>query len=619
MHVRFSCKSYHIGYQFPYFCIRYTFYSLMKTQSFFRLFTLCLVITVGACTDPLDDKQTVDPAPITPDLTEKVSASVSGFIIDEQGVPVVFASVTAGSGQAVTDEYGYFSVADVSLSKFAGLVTVTKTGYFNGYKTFTPQEDQETFTRIKLLAKPEAVTVNAVAGGTVTTTDGGTITLPANSIVTASTNTAYTGEVSVRARVINNTGEDDKPGDARGTDDEGHAKALKSFSTIAVELTGNAGEPLQIMDGKSATLTLPIAAELQADAPNTISLWSFNTTTGLWQQEGVAEKSGDSYTATVSHFSFWDGAVGLPLVNFSAQIVNAANQPLANVAVVVTIAGMPKNAGYGRFGYTDANGFVSGSVFANMDFVLDIMTPCALSAYSHEFSTAASDTDLGTLTGNLGQSVVSLTGSVKNCEDEAIASGYVQTYDGGFYNRIPIVNGVFSFNGLACTNTEVSIVAVDLSTYKQNSPQQVTLVSGANDLGTLIACETSTMGHITYTFDGTTVTIQEPADTIAAYMLTDNNTTQVATLSGDPNQAQKMSFQFTGGTTLGSNHTLSQDVFSTMFPSGRGYWPVAITVTITGYDALGGFVSGEFSSNMLDFEDNSLHTVSCSFRIRRYL
>jgi hypothetical protein len=304
-------------------------------------------------------------------------------------------------------------------------------------------------------------------------------------------------------------------------------------------------------------------------------------------------------------------------VNLSARVLDTGGQPLAHVAVSVTPVGVPKNAGYGRFSYTDADGYVNGPVFANKDMVLDILTPCALSAYEHAFSTTNVDIDLGTLTGNLGQNVVALSGTVENCNGEPVASGYVQTYDNGFYNRIAVVNGAFSFTGLACTNTEISFVAVDLATNAQNDPQSVTLVPGANALGALTSCGTSALGNITYTIDGTTVVIQEPADTIAAYLATPEAIwTQVIVLSGEPNTNQQMSFQFNGGPETGTSHTVTE-VFTNAFPSGRGYWPVPLTVTIEEYGAKGGFVRGSFSGNMLDFEDNSLHTFSCSFKVRR--
>ncbi|HTF17814.1 MAG TPA: hypothetical protein VK658_07065 [Chryseolinea sp.] len=595
---------------------------MMTRSKYFLLLSFVFIFLSYACTDMLEEDKTpptIDPEPITPDLTAKIFTSVSGFATNEAGEPVSYAAVIVGDKQSTTDEYGYFKLSDVSVPEFAGQVKITKLGYFESYKTFCPQENKEAFVRLQVWPRTTTGDVEAATGGATSTEDGAQVTLPANGVVMAST-TPYTGVIHVNSRLIHPSTDNvlyENPGDARGINADGHAQALEIFSTVAVELTGSDGQALQLGEGKTATIRLPIPTNLLADAPQTIDLWSFDTTTGLWKQEGSATKTGNNYEGTVPHFSFWAGAIGVPLVNFSARIVNTEGEPLAHVPVSVTIAGMPRNAGHGRFGYTDANGYVNGTVFANKDLVLDILTPCALSAYEHEFSTTSADIDLGTLTGNLGQNVVTLSGTAQNCEGEPVANGYVQTYDNGFYNRIAIVNGTFSFTGLVCTNTEVNLVAVDYITYQQNEPQSVIIHPGVNALGTLTTCGTSTLGQIAYTIDGTTVTIQEPADTIAAYLATPQSIwTQVVTLSGDPNTNQQMAFQFNGGTQTGTDHTVSE-VFSNAFPSGRGYWPVPITVTIAEYGEKGGFIRGSFSGNLLDFEDNSLHSFSCSFKVRR--
>ncbi len=591
----------------------------MKLKRFFPLFFLATLLLLNACDDtPIENAGPDEPDPITADLTIKVVASVGGYVMDEDGEPVVAATVSAGDKETVTDQYGYFHIDNSSLPQMAGHVKVTKNGFFEGHKTFLPEKGKDTFMRLQLMERKEIGAVSATAGGTATL-DGGRITLPADGVVIAGSNASYTGQVHINARLITTTSEENDlslilPGDARGTNKDGYLRALKTFSTVAVELTGDGGQLLQLKEGKPASISLPIPSALVADAPATVSLWSLDTATGLWKEEGTATKSGDTYMGTVTHFSFWEGAEGLALVNFSAHIVDEANQPLVNVPVSINIAGLPKNAGHGRFGYTDANGNINGAVFANANLVLDVLTTCAISAYSHDFTTTTSDIDLGTLTGNLGQNTVTLTGTVTDCNNQPVTDGYVQTYDNGFYNRIAITNGSFSFTGLSCTNASVNIVAVDNNSSLQNAPKTVTLQAGLNNLGALSSCGQLTYGKITYTYDGVTTVMEEPAESFAAYFT--GTSTQVLTLSGDPNLGQKMSFQFTGAAETGTVHKVT-DVWCTSFPSGRGYWPVPITVTVTGFDPIGGFVTGSFSSTMLDFTDNSLHTLSVTFKVKR--
>lgn len=577
------------------------------------------MLFVTACRKNYAEEQYIPtPDPIVPHLEIKITSSVAGFVNDENNKPVAGATVQAGNKQTTTDEYGYFKISDAVIPKLAGFVKVSKTGLFDAFRTFTGTAGKESFVRLKMLAKTTAGTISAATGGSVTT-GGATVQLPANGVVVAANGTAYTGQVQVNACPIDMAATSDfqlsTPGDSRAIDTDGHLKLLQSYTAIAVELTGSGGEKLQIATGSKATLTLPIPAALQGSAPQSIALWYFDETNGFWKQEGTAQKTGNNYTGMVSHFSFWDGATGIPLVNFTARVLNNVLQPLANVPVVINIAGQPTNAGYGKFGYTDANGFVTGAIPANMSLVLDVMTTCAISAYAHTFTTGSSNIDLGVLTGNLGQSMVTITGTVTNCSGQPVTDGYVQTYDHGFYNRITVTNGSFSFTGLACSNTTANYVVVDNSTHQQSNPQSITFVPGINNLGALSACGTSSVGFINYTLNAVPYAITEPVATLAGYNLSPNPWTAIVHLNSSP--GPDMNFQFDGGTALGTGHKVT-DVWSPGFPSGRGYAPVPLTVTITEYGDVGGFISGSFSGLMLDFVSNAVFNVTYDFRIKRF-
>jgi hypothetical protein len=584
------------------------------------LYLTFFMLVLHSCKKNFADEQ-YKPAdnPDTPDLAVMITTSVAGFIVDENDKPVYNAVVSAGSQSVSTDEFGYFAIKNASLSKTAGFIKVSKAGYFFGYKTFIGKEGAETFVRLKLITKANTGDADAAAGGTVTTANGATVTLPAGGVVVAAGGATYTGPVHVAIRNIDpsniNTAPMQLPGDGRGIDNTGHLKQLHSFGTLAVELTGASGELLQIATGKQATIKIPIPASIASSAPASISLWSFNEVNGLWKEESTATRSGNFYTGNVSHFSFWEGATGQQMVNFSVQVTDAALHPLANVAVVITGQGQPYNAGYGSFGFTDASGFVQGPVYANSSMVLEVMTPCNIPVYTHNFTTTGSNYDMGTITGNLGQNTATLTGTVKNCSNAPVTDGYIQTYDNGFYNRINITNGTFNFTGIFCTNGPTNVVAVDNTTHQQNVPQVINLVAGVNNLGTITACGTSTLSTITYTIDGVAQTFSDPLNPFRGYFT--SNITQVVEVSSSQNTNPHISFQFDGGTAIGNAHGVSE-IFSVSFPGGRGVATPALPVGITEYGDVGGFISGSFSGTVLDFTPTPApHTISCSFRIRR--
>lgn len=584
------------------------------------LMSFAVVLLMTACKKNQSNEDYDDiEEPNIPVFTEKVNCSISGFIINELNEPVAGATVTAGTAVTNTDAYGYFNIQAANVTKNIGMVKVVMPGFFTGFKTFIAKANEHSFLRLMLLNKTATGIIPASAGGSITTTDGATVVLPANGVVDAVSGAAYTGQVHVSARVLPVTATSDMllsiPGDARGLNTNGHLKSLNTHAAVAVDLNGDAGQKLQLAANHKANIALPIATALQAKAPATVALWSFDEEKGVWKEEGTLTKSGTNYTGQVSHFSYWSGATGLSLVNFKAQVLNTALQPLANVAVVLTIAGQPSNAGYGKFAFTDANGFVTGGIPANTSFVLNVGTTCSNASYNYSFSTTGSDIDLGAITGNLGQSVVTLTGTVTNCAGQPVTDGYVQTYDHGFYNRIPVSNGSFSFTGLACNNLPVNYIAVDNSTHQQNAPQSVSLVPGTNNLGALSACGINTLGSVTYTIDGVTRTISEPAATLAGYYLTTNGNTAIVQLSGGSGSPD-LTFQFDGGMALGSAHKV-YDIWSVGYTSGRGYSAPGLNVTITEFGDIGGFISGNFSGPVVDFTTNTPHTVSYSFRIKR--
>lgn len=584
------------------------------------LAVLTILIALHSCKKDQAHEQYIDyVSRIKPDLTIKVSATVTGYVMNENDEPVPNAKIIAGDKETLTDEFGYFSIANTSLPAAAGFVKVQKTGYFDAYKTFFPQAGRESFVRLKLLPKNNTGTVNAASGGTVTAATGARITLPANAVVLATGGSPYTGTVNIAVQFIDASNLASQqytlPGDARGVDATDHLALLKSFGTLAVELTGSSGQLLQIATGSQATITIPIPASLSSAAPASIPLWSFDETTGLWKQESIAQKSGAAYTGQVGHFSFWDGAIGIPLANLTTQIVDASLQPLAHAAVGIRYAGQPFNAGFGTFGFTDANGYVNASVPANASLTLNVLTPCETEAYSHNFSTTSSDIDLGTITGNLGQNLVTITGTAVDCSNQPVTNGYVQCFDNGFFTRIPIINGAFSFTGVKCTNTTTHIVAIDDNAHQQSATQSVTLTTGVNNLGTITACGTSTLGIITYTLDGVPKVLIEPTDTLTSYFLPQASSTTVLRLS-TMSSAPQFNFQFNGGNAIGTGHEVAE-IWSSDFPGGRLTATTPLTVTITEFGNPGSFIAGSFSGLTEEFTTGIQHTISCNFRIRR--
>ena len=107
-----------------------------------------------------------------PDLSTKVSSSVSGFVTDENDAAVMGATVQFGTANITTDKYGHFEVKNMQVVKEAAVVTVIKPGYFKGIKTYMAKEGKAAFFRIKLMPKPIIGTINAATGGIIALPNG---------------------------------------------------------------------------------------------------------------------------------------------------------------------------------------------------------------------------------------------------------------------------------------------------------------------------------------------------------------------------------------------------------------------------------------------------------------
>lgn len=553
------------------------------------------------------------------DLTTTVRSSVSGFVTDENDLPVNRATIMVGAATITTDKYGYFEAASVTVVKNAASVTITKPGYFKGFKTFIAEEGRSAFFRIKLIPKTIAGTINASSGGVVTLPNGLSISIPANAIVNASSNAAYTGTVNVAAYWINPTSNDlsnTMPGDLRGVNTAGNLQLLTTYGMAAVELTGSSSELLQITTGKKAILNFPIPSFLSSSAPASIPLWYFDETIGLWKQEGTATKSGNNYTGGVSHFSFWNCDVPNNYVQFSCTLKSANGQPIPYASVKISVVSNPASSGYG---HTDQSGYASGAVPANAQLLLEIFAnnTCNTPSYTQNFTTTNVNVSLGTITLNNPALTVSINGTVTSCNNNPVTNGYINILIGNKYFRHPLSStGTFNFTTLLCSSPEnISLIAEDATSLQQSTTINQTIIAGTNNAGNLQACGISAQQFFYYTIDGTNYLFTFPADSVGIF---GNSNSPEASVFGFRPGSNGASLQFfTSSIRVNSTQGFIAFRAPELPPSSQSVAnPIGVNITELG--PVGQFMSGNFSGILIEHSPNITHNVSCSFRVRRY-
>jgi PKD repeat protein len=414
--------------------------------SYLKLYPLIIILV--AIIIPYSCKKTnVDNNIIPPTPPVEVTASVAGRVVDLDNAPVSGASVAAGSSTAITDDNGQFTLKDIQLNKDAGFVKVTKAGHFTGSRTFLVNGNTTNNVKIKMIPKTVSGTIGSSSGGNVDVTGGAKINFTAGSFVNSDNNTGYSGDVSVAGYYLNPADSsliESKPGDLRGISIANKAGILKSFGMLSVEMNDAGGQKLKLAAGKTAAITVPIPSTLQADAPTTVPLWYFDETKGIWKEEGTATKQGNSYTGTVTHFSFWSTGQLAESVKLTATFKDTATgNVLVNKMVWIS---SPLNGT--ASGYTDNAGTVSGFIPANDALTMQVSDDyCGILIYKMHIGPFSKDVDLGIITvKDYGNPVhIVMSGTAVGCDNLPIERGFAVITSSYNYNQFQstISNGAF--------------------------------------------------------------------------------------------------------------------------------------------------------------------------------
>lgn len=589
----------------------------MKHTSFRLLFS-CLFLAGMALFFSSCRRNTVaiDSPPF--DNSATTLASMYGQVVDESGQPVMDVSVKTGGHTFMTDKDGIFYFNKISTPKSATLITANKSGYFTGYRTLSVKSNDQQYTRIMLIEMKNPVTFNSVTGATVNVPNGGSITFPANALVYKSNGTPFTGTATLYARWLDPTSDrlgQWVPGALRGVDALNQERLLQTFGMMAAELFDNSGQALQLATDKSATLRFPLPSSITQYAPTKIPLWYFDSSLGLWKEEGFASREGSQYVGDVRHFSFWNCDVPGNFVTLDLDLEDTSGAPLANVTVKIT---NPATGGY-AYGFTNSAGHVSGAVPNNATLTLEvIMLPCNTVVHTQTVTTLSSPVSLGIITVTPPPSSwATISGTVLDCSGSPVSNGFVSITTPGLSFIVPTnTTGGFTAGMVICSfPTTASVSAYDM-TAGVHGNTTTNLVVGTNNLGALTACGvvnqfinwTSTVGGVPTSFS-----IVEPTGNFGASFNATGPSTFVEAYDSisTPNVFAYVSFDGLDAVT-GSHNVLNfYDHLST-----NGVPVGTIPVTLLNYQPVGGFIEGNFTG---DFSGGMipLRTVSCSFRVKR--
>ncbi|MDR2586547.1 MAG: hypothetical protein LBC84_10105 [Prevotellaceae bacterium] len=355
-----------------------------------KLFLLAAMMTIAAtaCVEKIPDDNPDEPE--IPEIPQKptepqgsmVSIILDGMVTDLDGNPISGVKVTTGTENVTTSSDGDFSLSKAEVVDNRVVVRFEKNDYFSLVRSCDKPE-KEMFLEVVLCPKGNSnntisTTFASLEGKTLELPSGLKIVLQPASIVRAD-GSPFSGTVYVEMRYLAPNMPDAslmRPGgDELGIASDGEEVLLSSFGMIGVELTDNAGNPLQLKENFPADVTFPVP-EIIKERPASVPLWTFDKKRGIWIEEGTATLQGDVYKGKVKHFSDEDLApIGGPTRLVSGVVVDYDLEPvkLATVRILwaeiddddLAPVGRPNYTGKEITTYTNSNGEYGAKVPKN--------------------------------------------------------------------------------------------------------------------------------------------------------------------------------------------------------------------------------------------------------------
>ena len=241
--------------------------------------------------------------------------------------PVGLSGVTVKvAGQSLsTDDTGRV-LFQISQPVQAPVAIISKPGYLTQSVTVPAGNTQERAVVVLLKKESPAVSIadieqpqTVVSGEQNLDTLAAKVVIPEQAFVDTA-GQPVTGAATARVTPWNITNATDMvafPGQRRADGGSAGVVKLISFGMLSIEFEQN-GQKLQLAPGKTAEISMDLPINQDIDGRtivvgDTIPLWHFNESRGLWEQEGsgLVVASDTSYTglavkATVSHFSSWN-------------------------------------------------------------------------------------------------------------------------------------------------------------------------------------------------------------------------------------------------------------------------------------------------------------------------
>jgi len=300
---------------------------------------LALSSVLGACnSDSSKDESVVGASPVE----ETTKSSVTGYLKDyytntalvQKSVQLSINGVVVDS--TMSDENGAFELQFLDTLIFDNaIISSDAVGYTEVSKRIT---NNETSAENNLYLPPihaEAV-FSASENSELQVNGEKLVSIEANSFVDAN-GEFVTGQITSELFIIDPTNDIDlMPGEmitASATDPSAEVP-IESFGAITATFTTEAGETVQLAEGKTAEIRIPVSGE---NPPATIPLYYYDNIDGIWVEEGTAALTNiegtNYYVGNVSHFTTWNADIVYETVLIGGCVVDTEGVAISSARI----------------------------------------------------------------------------------------------------------------------------------------------------------------------------------------------------------------------------------------------------------------------------------------------
>ena len=520
---------------------------------------------------------------------------------------------------------GGFLTDNINSDRYATRVTLNDPTGVEKRKTITLTPAAINYVRLKPLKMESLGKFRNAQGGTFNYAGTGNIVFPANSIYQPGTPGFYGPDIEGNVSIGYLTPLSPDFGVSipcySFADDNNKRVFLASVGVVAI----SAGyispvwetTTVDMYTNYAATLKVPIPANLSSAAPDSIPFWRLDQ--GRWIRTGMAQKTGNTYTAIIKKLGTYNFAAPVKGVYKTIRLRTTNNVPVMNATVRIKY-----NQAVIAESQTDCDGntFVFLPADQSLDVELYQVWWNTQIVHTTAINTAGTNPNIDITVNSSSDRVYELKGNAYNCDGTPVANGRVNIYTNhtGVTQYIPVVNGSYNaaiFNdggpnasylsSLKLTNLGNNVSGVDTG---------VVVRAGINTFN-LNTCPLPTALYMNFSIDGipysVTGNLSNSLDPYLNALQNSNTTMVVGSKGGTVLQFRTNAIQ--AGVFTGSG-------IDALYVNNAYYFydvNKPMRVTFTRYDLLtGGLVFGSADFYYKDQAGISRHVVA-DFKVKRFL